>query len=157
MTDGVTAIPAGYRSLTPYLVVADAAAAIDFYRGVFGAKELMRLEHQGKIVHAEVEIGDCRIMLADEFPSLQALGPRSIGGTPVRLYLYVENVDRVAARAQEQGATVLRVVQDQFYGDRVGTIEDPFGHLWHIATHREDVSEEELQRRAAAALARRSD
>jgi PhnB protein len=156
MADGVTAIPAGYRSVTPYLVVADAAAAIAFYHGVFGAREVMRLEHEGKIVHAEVEIGDCRIMLADEFPAMQAFGPRSIGGTPVRLYLYLENVDRVVARAEEQGATVLRVVQDQFYGDRVGTIEDPFGHLWHVATHREDVSADELRRRAEAAMARGS-
>jgi PhnB protein len=147
----VKPIPDGYRNLTPYLIIVGAALAIDFYKNVFGAVERMRLGGpEGKIGHAELTIGDSVIMLADEHPAMGALGPRSIGGSPVTLHLYVADVDAVAAEAVAAGAILKRPVENQFYGDRSGTIEDPFGHIWHIATHVEDVSHEEIGRRASA-------
>jgi PhnB protein len=147
----VKPIPDGYHSITPYLIVADGAGAIAFYQQAFEAKVRMRLAPpDGKIGHAELRIGDSLIMLADEAPQMGALAPPTVGGSPVGLHLYVEDVDAVVARAVAAGATVTRPVADQFYGDRLGTIEDPFGHRWHVSTHIEDVAPEEIGRRAAA-------
>ncbi len=149
----VKPIPDNYPRLVPSLAVSDAAAAIDFYCGVFGATVRMRMQAPGgRIGHAELELGASVLMLADEFPELGSLSPLSVGGTPVTLLVYVEDVDAVFQRALDAGATALRLVQDQFYGDRSGGFEDPFGHRWFVATHIEDVSEEELQRRSARAL-----
>jgi len=146
----VRPIPEGYQGVTPYLAVHDAAAAIRFYAAAFGATETMRLEMGGKIGHAEVRIGHGALMLSDEWPDWNMLGPNSRGGPTCNLHLYVEDVDSAFARAVEAGATVERPVSDQFYGDRSGTLRDPFGHRWHIATHVEDVSEEEIRRRMEA-------
>jgi PhnB protein len=147
----VKPIPDGYHTVTPYLIVKGAAGAIDFYKKAFGAEELMRFTAPGGTVgHAEVRIGDSRVMLADEHPQMGAVGPQSLGGTPVGLCLYVKDVDALAKQAITAGAKVVRPVMDQFYGDRSGTLEDPYGHKWTIATHKEDVSPEEMQRRLAA-------
>jgi PhnB protein len=147
----VKPIPDGYGSVTPYIIVAGAAKAIEFYKSVFGATERMRLGGpDGKIGHAELEIGDSIIMLADEHPEMGALAPPTVGGTPVGLHVYVADVDAVAAKAVAAGATLKRPVENQFYGDRLGSLIDPFGHLWHISTHVEDVSPDEIARRAAA-------
>jgi PhnB protein len=144
-------VPEGYATVTPYLITESAARAIEFYVKAFGAMELMRfVDAGGKIGHAEVRIGDSRVMLADEFPDHGARSPKSLGGTPVFIHLYVEDVDALAARAAAAGAKVVRPVENQFYGDRSTTLEDPFGHVWNVATHVEDVSEEELKRRSAA-------
>lgn len=149
----VKPIPDDYSRVSPYLVVDDAAAAIDFYCKVLGATERMRMAApSGKIGHAELQIGDSVVMLADEWPDMGALGPRTVGGTPVTLSVYVEDVDTIFRRALDAGATALREVADQFYGDRVGSFEDPFGHHWHVATHIEDVAPDEMQRRAEAAM-----
>jgi PhnB protein len=145
------AIPDGYTSITPYLVVDGAARAIDFYKKAFGATEFYRLDMpEGKIGHAELQIGSARIMLADEAPEQNAHAPQKVGGSPVSLMLYVENVDEVFRRALAEGAKELRPVQDQFYGDRSGMLTDPFGHTWSIATHVEDVSSEEMAKRMAS-------
>lgn len=147
-------IPDGYPALTPYLIVSDGAAAIAFYGEAFGATERLRLTRpDGKLGHAELQVGDSVIMLADEYPEHGARSPHTVGGSPVTLHLYVNEVDRVVAAAVAAGATLTRPVQDQFYGDRAGGFTDPFGHVWHIATHIEDVSPEEIDRRAAAAMA----
>ena len=146
----VKPIPEGYPQVTPYLCVDGAGAAIQFYGQVFGATERMHMPApDGKIGHAEIQIGDSVIMLSDEFPEIEARGPRSIGGTPVLLHVYVENVDDVYKRAMEAGARELRAVEDQFYGDRSGQFEDPFGHRWNVASHTEDVSPEEMEKRMA--------
>ena len=151
MSAHVKPIPDGYHAVTPYLIVDGAAKAIEFYTKAFGAIELFRLAGpDGKLGHAELLIGDSHVMLADEHPAIGARGPRSIGGSPVSLMLYVEDVDAVVTKAVSLGAKLIRPVADQFYGDRSGGLEDPFGHSWHVATHKEDVSPEELQRRAAA-------
>jgi PhnB protein len=153
MSTAVEPIPADYHSVTPYLVVRDAAAAIDFYKAAFNAAEVMRFaDPGGKVHHAEIRIGDSRVMLTDEWPDMGARSPESYGGSPISLHLYVEDVDAVAARATFAGATTVRPVQDQFYGDRTGTFTDPFGHTWHIATHQEEVPMDELRRRAEAAM-----
>jgi PhnB protein len=147
---GVKPIPEGYPQVTPYLVVDGAGAAIEFYGKVFGATERMRLPGpDGTIGHAELQLGDSLIMVADEAPQFGLRGPRAIGGTPVTISVYVEDVDGVVERAVQAGATVLRPVEDQFYGDRSGQFEDPFGHRWSVATHVEDISPEEMGRRAA--------
>lgn len=147
----VKPIPDGYHTATPYLVVKDAADAIEFYKRAFDATELFRVPGpDGAVMHAEIKIGDSIIMLADEFPQMNALSPKTIGGSPVSLMLYLPNVDEVFARTIAAGAKELRPLQNQFYGDRSGTVEDPFGHKWTISTHVEDVSPEELQRRMAA-------
>jgi PhnB protein len=147
-------IPDGYPRVTPYLCCDGAAAAIDFYTKVLGAKEKMRMGGpDGKIGHAELELGDSLIMLADEHPDTGFRSPKSIGGTPVTITVYVENVDEVFERALQEGATSERTIEDQFYGDRSGQFQDPFGHRWHIATHVEDVPPEEMEKRAAAAAA----
>lgn len=144
----VQPIPAGYHTVTPYLIVRGAARAIDFYRNAFGASEVMRFdEPNGRIAHAEIRIGDSHVMLADESDAYRS--PQTLGGAGASLMLYVEDVDRMFAQAVAAGATVQRPVADQFYGDRVGTIVDPFGHVWSIGTHKEDVSMEEMHRRMA--------
>ena len=146
----VKPIPEGYHSVTPYLIVSDAARAIEFYKQAFGAIELMRMPAPGgKIGHAEIKIGDSHVMLADESPEMGARSPTTIGGSPISILLYVTDVDAVAAKAVAAGAKVTRPVADQFYGDRTGGVEDPFGHMWYIATHKEDISPEEMARRAA--------
>ena len=151
MKTNIKAIPEGYHTATAYLIAGNAGKAIDFYKEVFGAKELSRLPMpNGKIGHAEIQIGDSRIMLADEFPEWDARSPETIGGSPVIIALYVEDVDAVVGRAVAAGAKLFKPVADQFYGDRSGSITDPFGHKWNIATHKEDVSPEEINKRAAA-------
>lgn len=148
----VTPIPESYPRVCPYLHIDGAADAIEFYRRVFGATERMRMDGpDGKVGHAELEIGNSVVMLADEYPDMGISGPKTIGGTPVALSIYVEDVDATVAKATGGGATVKEPVQDRFYGDRVGQIEDPFGHVWSIQTHIEDVSAEEMRRRAEAA------
>jgi PhnB protein len=149
----VKPIPEGYPQITPYLAVDGASDAIDFYRTVFGARERMRMPApDGKVGHAELEIGNSLIMLADEFPDMGNRGPKTVGGTPVTISVYVENVDDVFDRAVEEGAAALRPVENQFYGDRSGQFEDPFGHRWSVATHVEDVPPDEMEKRAAAAM-----
>jgi PhnB protein len=149
----VKPIPDGYHSITPYLIVNNAARALEFYRDAFGATELMRMEQPGgKVGHAEIQIGDSRVMLADEFPEMGAKSPTSIGGSPVGLMLYVEDVDARFKQAIAAGAKELRPVQDQFYGDRSGTLLDPFGHQWTIGTHKEDLTDAEIKKRMAAMM-----
>ncbi len=144
----VTPIPEGYPRVTPYLCIDGAAAAIDFYSKVLGAQERMRMPApEGKIGHAELLIGDSVIMLSDEFPEMDARSPRTVGGTPVSLLVYVEDVDATFDRALQAGATALSPVENQFYGDRSGQFEDPFGHRWSVATHVEDVPPDEMARR----------
>jgi PhnB protein len=146
----VRPIPDGYHSVTPYLIVKGAAKAIDFYKKAFGATELMRFPGPNNtVMHAEIKIGDSPIMLADEPEGGSSRDPLAIGGTPVSLMVYVDDVDTVFKRAVSQGAKSTRAVQDQFYGDRSGNLTDPFGHVWTVATHKEDVSSEEMQRRMA--------
>jgi PhnB protein len=152
MNSKVKPIPEGYHTATPYLIVKDAARAIEFYKKAFGATELMRMPGpDGKIGHAEIKIGDSPIMLADEVPGMGFRSPESLGGSPISILLYVEDVDVVFSEALAAGAKVQRPVADQFYGDRTGGVTDPFGHVWYIATHKEDVSPEEMKKRAAAA------
>ena len=146
----VNPIPDGYPRVTPYLIVDGADAAIDFYKSVLGASERMRMDGpDGRVGHAELEIGDSVVMLADEHPEMGIRGPKTVGGTPVSLHVYVEDTDSVFARALESGASALQAVEDKFYGDRSGSFEDPFGHHWHVATHVEDISPEEMSKRAA--------
>ena len=147
----VKPVPDGYPTVTPYLIVQGGAKALAFYGQVFGAIERERMQDAtGKVHHAEIDIGSSRIMLADEHPEIGALSPPTVGGTAVSIHLYVEDVDAVVAKAVAAGATLVRPVADQFYGDRVGGITDPFGHRWFIATHKEDLSSAEIHRRAAA-------
>ena len=149
----VKPIPEGYPRVTPYLIVDGASAAIDFYRDVLGATERMRMAApDDKVGHAELEIGDSLIMLADEAPDMGALGPKSVGGTPVTVHVYVEDADAVFERAVDAGAKALRQIEDRFYGDRSGEFEDPFGHHWSVATHVEDVPPEEMEKRMVAAI-----
>ena len=144
----VSPIPAGYHSVTPYLVMDGAAKAIEFYKQAFDATELLRMPMpDGKVAHAEIKIGDSPVMMADATEEFK--GPRAFGGTPVSIMIYVEDVDRIFRQALAQGATQLRPIVDQFYGDRSGTLVDPFGHVWTVATHIEDVSPEEMDRRMA--------
>jgi PhnB protein len=149
----VKPIPDGYPRVTPYLAVDGAAAAIEFYSNVLGAQERMRMgAPEGKIGHAELAFGDSLLMLADEFPDMGVLSPKSVGGTSVTISLYVEDVDAVFEAALAAGATTVRPLENQFYGDRNGQFEDPFGHRWSIATHVEDVPPEEMEERAAQAM-----
>jgi len=148
----VKPIPEGYHTATPYLIIRGAADAIEFYKKAFGATELMRMPAPGGTIgHAEIKIGDSPIMLADEFPEMGYKGPQTLGGSPVSLMIYVDDVDTVFDRAVAAGASVKEAVSDKFYGDRIGTLTDPFGHVWHVSTHKEDVSVEEMERRAKAA------
>ena len=147
----VQPIPEGYPSATPYLIVNGAARALEFYQRAFGATEIMRFAMpDGNIGHAEIKIGNSPIMLADESPEMGYKGPQSLGGSPVSIMLYVEDVDSVFNRAVAAGGSIREAVQDKFYGDRTGTLTDPFGHVWHIATHKEDMSLEEMHRRVEA-------
>ena len=151
MANKVKPIPEGYHNVTPYLVIKGAAAAIDFYKQALGAVEVMRMpQPDGRVGHAELKFGDSYVMLADEFPEMNIVGPKTLGNTSVALLLYVDDVDKIVERAVSLGATINRPVADQFYGDRTGTIEDPFGHKWTLAVHLEDVSPEEMERRMAA-------
>ena len=146
-------IPDGYPQVSPYLCVDGASEAIEFYGSVFGATERMRMPSPGgKVGHAELEIGDAVIMLADEFPEMGVRSPKAIGGTPVTISVYVDDVDSVFERALSAGATSVRAVENQFYGDRNGQFEDPFGHRWSVATHVEDVPPDEMAKRAATAM-----
>ena len=149
----VKPIPDGYHTATPYLIIKDAARALDFYKKALGAEELFRMAGPGgKIGHAEIKIGNSILMLADEHPEMGYKGPQSYGGTPISIMLYVEDVDAQFQKAVAAGAKVKRPLKDQFYGDRSGTIADPFGHEWTIATHKEDLPMEEIERRAAEAM-----
>jgi PhnB protein len=147
------AVPAGFHTATPYLFVQGAANAIEFYKSAFKAKEIMRMPASGgRVGHAQIKIGDSHIMISDESPDMGAVGPKGLGGSPVMLYLYVKDVDAVVAQAVAAGAKLVHPVKDQFYGDRSGALEDPFGHLWHVATHKEDVPLKELRKRAETAM-----
>jgi PhnB protein len=153
----VKPIPDGYPRVTPYLIIDGGAKALDFYKKVFGAKEKMRMPGPGgKIGHAEITIGESMIMLADEHPDMGARAPHAYGGTAVSLMVYVDNVDSTVKTALAEGAKLTRPVENQFYGDRLGTIQDPFGHQWHVATHVEDVPPDEMAKRAAAAMGKQS-
>lgn len=148
MASNVKAVPEGYHTVTPYLIIKGAADAIEYYRKALGAKERMRMpQPDGRIGHAELEIGDSAIMLADEFPEMNVRGPKSIGGSPVTIHLYVDDVDAVAKKALAAGAKEIQPVKDQFYGDRAGKFEDPYGHIWYISTHKEDLSPEQISQR----------
>ena len=149
----VKPIPDGYPQVMAYLSIDGAAAAIDFYRTVLGAEERLRMGGpDGKVGHAELQIGDSVLMLADEFPGMSAPSPKALGGTPVTVMVYVEDVDKTFATALGAGATEIHAVQNQFYGDRSGQFEDPFGHRWNVATHVEDVPPAEMAKRAAEAM-----
>jgi PhnB protein len=151
---GVKPIPEGYHTVTPYLAVDDAAEALEYYKRAFGAKERGRMEApDGKIGHAEIQIGDSLVMLSDPFPQASTRTPKELGGTTASVFLYVEDVDGFVQRAIDAGATVSMEVADQFWGDRFGTITDPFGHSWSVATHIEDVPPDEMAERAKAAMA----
>ena len=144
----VKPVPDGYHTVTPYLIVEDATKAIDYYERAFLAKTIVRMPGpKGRVMHAEIQIGDSRVMLADEFPEMGAKSPKALGGSPISIALYVPDVDVVVERALKAGGTLKRPVEDQFYGDRSGGVVDPFGHVWHVSTHVEDVSHEEMQRR----------
>ena len=147
-------IPEGYHTVTPYLAVDDAAQAIEYYKSAFGAKERMRMEAPGgKIGHVELELGDSLVMLSDSFPQSTTRPPTELGGTSASVFMYVDDVDAVVKQAVDAGATVTMEVSDQFWGDRFGSIRDPFGHSWSLATHVEDVPPEEMAERAKAAMA----
>jgi PhnB protein len=151
---GTKPIPEGYNTVTPYLAVDDAARAIEYYKKAFGAKERARMEApDGKIGHAELEIGDSMVMLSDPFPHASTKSPKELGGTSGSVFMYVEDVDAVVKKAVDEGATITMEVADQFWGDRFGSIQDPFGHSWAIATHVEDVPPEEMAERAKEAMA----
>ena len=141
----VKAVPQGYHAVTPYLIIDGAAQAIDFYKKAFGASEVMRMPEGKRIAHAELKIGDSHIMLADENPGMGYRNPKAIGGTPVSILLYVDDVDTTVSKAVANGAKLAVPIKDQFYGDRSGTIHDPFGHVWTVATHVKDVSMEEMK------------
>jgi PhnB protein len=148
----VKRIPDGYHSVTPYLVIQGAQGAIDFYKKAFGAEETVRMDHNGKIMHAEMKIGNSMVMLADEFPEMGHKSPQAYGGTPVSMMVYVDDVDKTFGRAIEAGAKEKRPVTNEFWGDRMGTLSDPFGHVWTIASHVEDVAPDEMDRRMREAM-----
>lgn len=149
----VKPIPEGYHSITPYLVMDGAADALEYYKKAFGATELFRMEHGGKIAHAEMKIGDSPFMLSDGHEEMGYKGPKALGGTPVGIMIYVDDCDAIFKQAIDAGGTELKALQDQFYGDRSGTLTDPFGHVWTVATHKEDVTPEEIDKRLAAMAA----
>lgn len=146
----VKPIPEGYHSITPYLIIDGAADALEYYKKAFNATELMRMEHGGKIGHAEMKIGDSPFMLSDEHQEMGHRGPKSLGGSSVGIMIYVDDVDTIFKQAIDAGGTEVKALQDQFYGDRSGTLTDPFGHVWTVATHKEDVTPEEIEKRLAA-------
>jgi PhnB protein len=146
----VSYLPKGYSEVTPYMSIRGAGQAIDFYKKAFGAKEVMRMPGpDGKLGHAEIMLGSARIMLSDEYPQMNFIGPQSLGGSAVHIHVYVRNVDALVERATAAGAELIRPVEDQFYGDRSGSLKDPFGHVWHFATHKRDVSKAEMRKAAA--------
>jgi PhnB protein len=148
------AIPSGHRTVTPYLAIKSAAKALEFYKNAFGATERYKLMMpDGRLGHAEIQLGDSMIMLADEFPEYGGKAPETLGGSPVSIHLYVEDVDAFFKKALAAGAKELKPVMDQFYGDRSGQLEDPFGHLWWVATHKEDIAPEEMEKRVQAMFA----
>ncbi|MBS1808202.1 MAG: VOC family protein [Acidobacteria bacterium] len=150
MSDQVKPIPEGYHTVTPYLILQDAASALEFYKQAFGATELFRMaDPSGKVGHAEIRIGNSPIMLGEEHPEMGYRGVQSYGGSPIGIMLYVEDSDALFAQAVAAGAKVEREIKDQFYGDRSGTVVDPFGYQWTISTHVEDVAPEEMQKRMA--------
>jgi PhnB protein len=149
----VKPIPEGYHSITPYLIIDGAAQAMEYYKKAFGAIELFRMEHEGRIGHAEMKIGDSPFMVSDEHPEMGFRGPKSLGGSAVGIMIYVDDVDTIFKQALDAGGTESRALQDQFYGDRSGTLTDPFGHVWTVATHKEDVSPEEIEKRLASMAA----
>ena len=154
MTQSPNSVPPGYHTVTPYLLIKGAGKAIEFYKKAFCATEVFRLPGPNESIgHAEIKVGDSRIMLADEYPEMGFVGPQTLNGSSVYIHLYVEDVDAVFDRAIHAGAKTLRPVEDQFYGDRSGSLVDPFGHVWYIATHKEDVGSEELESRAAEVAA----
>ena len=151
----VQPIPKGYHEVTPYLSIRGAAQAIEFYKKAFGAAEVMRMPGpEGKLGHAEIRFGSSRIMLSDEYPPMDFVGPQTRGGTTVHIHVYVKDVDGLVERAVAAGGKLVRPVENQFYGDRSGTVQDPFGHVWHFATHVEDVSPKQMSRRAAEMAAK---
>jgi PhnB protein len=151
MPSNVRPIPEGHRTVTPYLAIKGAARALDFYKRAFGAIESYKLMMpDGRVGHAEIRLGDSLVMLSDEFPEYGGKAPETLGGSPVSLHLYVEDVDAFVKKAVEAGAKERKPVADQFYGDRSGQLEDPFGHLWWVATHKEDVAPDEMQKRVQA-------
>jgi PhnB protein len=153
MAGPVKPVPPGYHTVTPYLTLSDAASAIDFYKQAFGATEIARMKGpDGKIGHAEIKIGDSVLMLADEWPGNEARSPQSLGGSTVGIFLYVDNVDAVFETATKAGAKIQQPLADMFWGDRFGKVSDPFGHHWALATHVEDVSPEEMEKRMRAAM-----
>ena len=153
----VKPIPEGYHSLTPYLAVEDAAKAIDFYKEAFGAEEHVRMPSpDGKVAHAELQIGDSKLMLSDPFPQSNVRPPSERGGPTASIFMYVNDADATFEQAQKAGATVVAELEDMFWGDRFGTLSDPFGHVWSVATHKEDLSEEEMAERSKAAMAEMS-
>jgi PhnB protein len=152
----VRAIPAGHRTVTPYLTIKNAAKALEFYKKAFGATETYKLMlPDGRLGHAEIRLGDSMIMLSDEFPEYDGKAPETLGGSPISIHLYVEDVDAFFKKALAAGAKERQPVMDQFYGDRSGQLEDPFGHLWWVATHTEDIAPEEVQKRVQAMFARK--
>ena len=149
----VSFIPKGYHSVTPYLACGDGAQAIDFYAKAFGALEVLRMPGpDGRVAHAEVRIGDSHVMLTGEYPAMDFVSPKSRGGTSVHLHVYVKDADAMIARALAAGARLVSEAKDQFYGDRMGTVEDPFGHIWHLATHKEDLSKAQMLERGEKAM-----
>ena len=154
MKNQIKAVPDGYHTLTPHLVVKGASQAIEFYKKAFGAEEIGRVPGpDGKsLMHAELKIGDSRLFLVDEFPEMDCRGPQSIGGTPVTIHVYVEDVDAAFSKAVTAGAQVRMPLADMFWGDRYGVLADPFGHAWSLATHKEDLTPEEISERAQAAM-----
>lgn len=150
MSSKVKPIPDGYHSITPYLCAKDAASALDFYKKAFGATEVMCMRSpDGKVMHAELMLGDSKIMLAEECPGMQFLSPQTVGGSPVMIHFYCDDVDAVVRQAEAAGAKVDRPPETKFYGDRGASLVDPFGHIWHVSTHVEDVAPDEMERRAA--------
>ena len=146
-------IPAGYHAITPYLAIQNAAAALDFYKRAFGAREILRMAMpDGKVAHAEMRVGDSVVMMADESAEQDFLSPAARGGSTVTIHLYVPDVDSMFSKALDAGAKVVRELQDQFYGDRTACVVDPFGHVWYLATHKEEVSKSEMKKRAAKAM-----
>ena len=155
MPSKVKPIPDGHHTVAPYLAIKNAVSALEFYKKAFGATETYKLiVPDGRLGHAEIRLGDSLIMLSDEFPEFGGKAPEALGGSPVSIHLYVEDVDAFVKRAVAEGARVLKPVADQFYGDRSGQLEDPYGHLWWVATHKEDVAPEEMQKRVRALFAR---
>jgi PhnB protein len=152
----VQPIPAGHHTVTPYLIIKNAAKALEFYKNAYGATETYRLQlPDGRVGHAEIRLGDSLIMLADEFPEYGGKAPETLGGSPVNIHLYVDDVDGFFKKALAAGANERKPVMDQFYGDRSGQLEDPFGHLWWVATHKEEVSPDEMQKRVQAMFAQK--